>query len=49
MRDLNYDLKRLQEAHEDGSYHTQTARSYALAQMANTLHELGSRACGRPG
>ena len=30
VRDLNYDLKRLQ-----------AARSYALAQMADTLHDLG--------
>ena len=41
MRDLNFDLKRLQQAHDDGSHGTRTARSYALAQMADTLHELG--------
>ena len=41
MRDLNYDLKRLQAAHDDGSHGTRTARSYALAQIANTLHDLG--------
>ena len=41
MRDLNFDLKRLQKAHDDGSHGTRTARSYALAQMADTLHELG--------
>ena len=41
MRDLNYDLKRLQAAHDDGSHGTRTARSYALAQIADTLHELG--------
>ena len=41
MRDLNYDLKRLQAAHDDGSHGTRMARSYALAQMANTLHDLG--------
>ena len=41
MRDLNYDLKRLQEAHDDGSHGTRAARSYALAQMADLLHELG--------
>ena len=41
MRDLNFDLKRLQAAHDDGSHGTRTARSYALAQMADTLHELG--------
>ena len=41
VRDLNYDLKRLQAAHDDGSHGTRTARSYALAQIADTLHELG--------
>ncbi len=41
MRDLNYDLKRLQAAHDDGSHGTRTARSYALAQIADTLHQLG--------
>ena len=41
MRDLNFDLKRLQAAHEDGSHGTRAARSYALAQVADTLHELG--------
>ena len=41
MRDLNYDLKRLQAAHDDGSHGTRTARSYALAQIADTLHDLG--------
>ena len=41
MRDLNYDLKRLQREHDDGSHGTRTARSYALAQIADTLHELG--------
>ena len=41
MRDLNFDLKRLQAAHDDGSHGTRTARSYALAQAADTLHELG--------
>ena len=41
MRDLNFDLKRLQAAHDDGSHGTRTARSYALAQMADLLHELG--------
>ena len=43
MRDLNFDLKRLQAAHDDGSHGTRTARSYALAQIADTLHELGFR------
>ena len=41
MRDLNFDLKRLQAAHDDGSHGTRAARSYALAQIADTLHELG--------
>ena len=41
MRDLNYDLKRLQAAHDDGSHGTRTARSYSLAQMADALHDLG--------
>ena len=41
MRDLNFDLKRLQKAHGDGSHGTRTARSYALAQMADLLHDLG--------
>ena len=41
MRDLNNDLKRLQAARDDGSHGTRTARSYALAQMADTLHDLG--------
>ena len=41
MRDLNYDLKRLQAAHKHGSHGTRTARSYALAQVANMLHDLG--------
>ena len=35
MRDLNFDLKRLQAAHDDGSHGTRTARSYALAQAAD--------------
>ena len=43
MRDLNYDLKRLQAAHDDGSHGTRAARSYALAQIADTLHDLGFR------
>ena len=41
MHDLNFDLKRLQAAHDDGSHGTRTARSYALAKIADTLHELG--------
>ena len=44
MRDLNWDLLRLQrrEGHV-GSHATRRDRSYALAQMANALHELGFR------
>ena len=41
MSDLNYDLKRLQAAHDDGSHGTRAARSYALAQMVDSLHDLG--------
>ena len=41
MRDLNFDLKRLQKEHDDGSHGTRTARSYVLAQIADTLHDLG--------
>ena len=41
MRDLNFDLNRLQAAHDEGSHGPRTARSYALAQAADTLHELG--------
>ena len=41
VRDLNFDLKRLQAAHDDNFHGTRTARSYALAQAADTLHELG--------
>ena len=39
VRDLNFDLKRLQAAHDDGSHGTRTARSYALAV------ELSNRRC----
>ena len=46
VRDLNFDLKRLQKAHDDGSHGTRPARSYALAQAADTLHELGFRGFG---
>ena len=49
MRDLNFDLKRLQAAHEDGSHGTRTARSYALAQAADTLHDLGFKGLRAPG
>ena len=43
MRQLNYDLKRLQDDARHGSFGTRTGRSFALAQMANSLHELGYR------
>ena len=44
MRDLNWDLLQLQRrAGDDGSHATRRDRSYALAQMANTLHEAGYR------
>ena len=43
MRDLNRDLLLLQRRTGDGSYATRRDRAYALAQMANTLHELGHR------
>ena len=41
MRKLNYDLWQLQQGKRDGSHGTRRERSYALAQMANTLHEKG--------
>ena len=43
MRQLNHDLKRLQEDARDGAYGTRSGRSFNLAQMANTLHDLGYR------
>ncbi len=44
MRDLNWDLLQLQRrAGDDGSHATRRDRSYALAQMADTLHGLGHR------
>ena len=44
MRDLNFDLLQLQRrAAGDGSHATRRDRSYALAQMANALHEAGYR------
>ena len=43
MRQLNYDLKRLQDDTKDGSFGTRTGRSFSLARMANTLHDLGYR------
>ena len=41
VRALNFDLKRLQKEYDDGAHGTRTARSYAVAQIADTLHELG--------
>ena len=43
MRQLNYDLKRLQADSPKVRYVTQRDRSYVLAQAANALHELGFR------
>ena len=43
MRQLNFDLKRLQERHREGGFVTRRDRSYVLAQVANALHELGFR------
>ena len=43
MRQLNHDLKRLQDGVRERSYGTRTGRSFALAQMADTLHDLGYR------
>ena len=43
MRQLNYDLKRLQEGRVEGGFVTRRDRSYMLAQAADTLHELGFR------
>ena len=43
MRQLNFDLKRLLERQREGGFVTRRDRSYALAQAANTLHELGFR------
>ena len=47
VRDLNFDLKRLPAAHDDGSHGTRPARSCALAQAADTLHELGCYDIGK--
>ena len=43
MRQLNYDLKRLQDDAREGAFGTRSGRSFNLAAMANTLHELGYR------
>ena len=41
MRQLNWDLKCLEREAKDGSRAKRRDRSYSLALMANTLHELG--------
>ena len=43
MRQLNYDLKLLQDDQPTVRFVTQRDRSYVLAQAANALHELGFR------
>ena len=43
MRQLNFDLLRLQEPDRQGSYGTRRGRGYALAQAAEALHRLGYR------
>ena len=43
MRQLNFDLKLLQERHRGGGFVTRRDRSYVLARAANALHELGFR------
>ena len=41
MRQLNWDLKLLEREAKDGSRGKRRDRSYSLALMANTLHDLG--------
>ena len=43
MRNLNRDLLQLQRRTRQGSHATRRDRAYALAQVANALHELGYR------
>ena len=43
MRRLNWDLLQLQRQAGEGSHGTRRDRSYALAQMANALHDSGYR------
>jgi len=43
VRDLNWDLLQLQRRDPDGSHATRRDRSYALARMADALHEAGHR------
>ena len=49
VRQLNWDLKQLEREAKEGSRGKRRDRSYSLALMANTLHDLGFkglRACG---
>ena len=41
MRNLNYQLKQLCRQNRDGSYSTQSKRTYHLMQIADQLHALG--------
>ncbi len=43
MKNLNYQLKQLCKQNRDGSYATQSARSWQLSLIANQLHQLGYR------
>ncbi len=43
MRKLNWNLAQLQKGRRDGSHGTRRDRKFALAQIANTLHESGYR------
>jgi flagellar biosynthesis chaperone FliJ len=43
MRQLNFELHKLQRQAKDGSFGTQAARAAILNQAANTLHDLGFR------
>ena len=49
VRDLNYDLKRLQAAHDDGSHGTRSTRSTRWRRSPTPCTISASRACGRPG
>ena len=41
MRELHFDLRRLQKDDRQGSHGSRRARRYVLAQAAETLHQLG--------
>ena len=43
MRQLNYDLKHVQDDHPENAHGTRTRCSMVLVHMADTLHELGFR------